>query len=124
MLSRRLQLPPSGTETFFLWGPCLTGKTTLLRETYPDARRIDLLESEEYRRYLTHPTARPSRAGSSTSCVTSDHPKAPRQLARDHPTVGRRLVVCLAPRARRTEDGIEILPAADFAARLWEGELF
>jgi hypothetical protein len=32
--------------------------------------------------------------------------------------------VCLEPRARRTSDGIEILPARTFARRLWDGSLF
>ena len=55
MIERRLALPAAGTETFFLWGPRLTGKTTLLREVYREARWVDLLKSDEYRRYLTHP---------------------------------------------------------------------
>jgi len=55
MFRRALRLPPSGKETFFLWGPRQTGKTTLLREAYPDALWIDLLRSEEYRRYLQNP---------------------------------------------------------------------
>jgi predicted AAA+ superfamily ATPase len=56
--------------------------------------------------------------------ITSDHLKGLRHLARDHPRVGRRVVVCLEPKARRTDDGIEILPAATFIRRLWRGELF
>jgi len=55
MLKRRLQLPIAGDETFFLWGPRQTGKTTLLRATYPDAVWLDLLKAEEYRRYLQNP---------------------------------------------------------------------
>ena len=55
MFPRSLRLPPSGTETFFLWGPRQTGKTTLLRSTYPDARWVDLLKADEYRRYGTRP---------------------------------------------------------------------
>jgi uncharacterized protein len=55
MFNRQLQLPRSGEETFFLWGPRQTGKTTLLRATYPDALWIDLLKAEEYRRYLQNP---------------------------------------------------------------------
>jgi predicted AAA+ superfamily ATPase len=50
-----LTLPAAGTETFFLWGPRQTGKTTLLRETYPDAHWVDLLRTDEYRRYLERP---------------------------------------------------------------------
>ncbi len=33
------------------------------------------------------------------------------------------MIVCLEPRPRRTEDGIDILPAHTFAHRLWEGSL-
>ena len=55
MITRQLHLPASGAETFFLWGPRQTGKTTLLRETYPDAYWVDLLKAEEYRRYLERP---------------------------------------------------------------------
>ncbi len=54
-IQRALRLPAAGTETFFLWGPRQTGKTTLLRRAYPDAWWIDLLKSEEYRRYLQQP---------------------------------------------------------------------
>ncbi len=42
MFTRRLRLPPPGTETFFLWGPRQTGKTTLLQAAYPEALWIDL----------------------------------------------------------------------------------
>ena len=55
MFTRRLRLPAPGTETFFLWGPRQTGKTTLLAATYPDAVWIDLLKADEYRRYLQNP---------------------------------------------------------------------
>jgi predicted AAA+ superfamily ATPase len=55
MLQRKLHLPPSGKETFFLWGPRQTGKTTLLRTAYPEAVWIDLLKAEEFRRYLNNP---------------------------------------------------------------------
>jgi len=55
MLQRTLHLPRAGTESFFLWGPRQTGKTTLLRGAYPDAFWIDLLKAEEYRRYTQHP---------------------------------------------------------------------
>lgn len=55
MFKRSLHLPLPGSESFFLWGPRQIGKTTLLRETYPDAIWIDLLKSEEFRRYSTRP---------------------------------------------------------------------
>lgn len=40
MFRRLSPLPPPGAETFFLWGPRQTGKSTLLRQTYPDARCV------------------------------------------------------------------------------------
>ena len=55
MFARSLLLPKAGTETFFLWGPRQVGKTTLLRETYPQAVWLDLLRSDEYRRYVANP---------------------------------------------------------------------
>lgn len=55
MIQRKLNLPPPGKETFFLWGPRQTGKSTLLKATYPDAVWIDLLKAEVFRRYLNNP---------------------------------------------------------------------
>ena len=55
--------------------------------------------------------------------VTDRDLRGLRHLAKDHPEVRKRIVACLEPRPLRTEDGIEILPAADFASRLWSGEL-
>ena len=55
MFPRSLRLPPAGTESFFLWGPRQTGKTTLLRRRYPDSRWVDLLRADEFRRYATRP---------------------------------------------------------------------
>ncbi|MFQ5690905.1 MAG: ATP-binding protein [Gemmatimonadota bacterium] len=57
MFTRALSLPGPGVENFFLWGPRQTGKTTLLRETYPDSPWIDLLKAEEFRRYVVRPEA-------------------------------------------------------------------
>ena len=54
-LARGLLLPAPGTESFFLWGPRQTGKSTLLRQLYPDALWLDLLKTEDYRRFLARP---------------------------------------------------------------------
>ena len=55
--------------------------------------------------------------------ITSSHLKGLRTLAEEHPGLSRRVVVCLEPRPRRTDDGIDIIGATDFARRLWQGEL-
>jgi len=55
MIKRKLNLPPPGKETYFLWGPRQTGKSTLLKAAYPGAVWIDLLKAEEFRRYLHNP---------------------------------------------------------------------
>jgi len=55
MFKRNLKLPSTGSETFFLWGPRQVGKSALLRQSYPDARWIDLLKNEEFRRYAARP---------------------------------------------------------------------
>ena len=53
--------------------------------------------------------------------ITRDHLRGLRTLAEEHPGVRRRVVVCLEPRARRTDDGIDILPAAEFVKELGRG---
>ena len=49
--------------------------------------------------------------------------KGLRALGKDHPEVGRRIVVCLEPQRLRTDDGIEILPVDGFLEQLWSGAL-
>jgi len=58
-----------------------------------------------------------------TGHVHADHLNGLRELVKDKPKTKRRIVVSLDERPRRTEDGIEILPAASFARLLWEGAL-
>jgi len=55
MYRRALSLPDKSINSFFLWGPCKTGKTTLLNSCYPDALRIDLLKPDELMRYIKEP---------------------------------------------------------------------
>ncbi len=58
-----------------------------------------------------------------TGRIVARHLKGLRSLVTDHPKVGGRVVVCLEDRPRRTEDGIDILPAGAFVIRLWDGDL-
>ena len=55
--------------------------------------------------------------------ITRDHLRGLRTLVEEHPGVRRRIVVCLEPSARRTEDGIDIIPATEFVRRLGQGTL-
>lgn len=55
MFRRLVRLPERPRESFFLWGPRDTGKSTLLKELYPQARRIDLARTEEFVRYGERP---------------------------------------------------------------------
>jgi uncharacterized protein len=55
MFRRALPLPSRPVETFFLWGPRQTGKSTLLKSLYPDAVWIDLLKTDEQVRYASRP---------------------------------------------------------------------
>ena len=57
MYTRRLELPEAGSASFFLWGPRQVGKSTLLRLRYPEARFVDLLRADEFRRYARRPEA-------------------------------------------------------------------
>lgn len=76
MFERRLPLPPPGRESFFLWGPRQTGKSTLLRERYPEAHWIDLLQADQFRRYL----ARPERLRQE---IAAEAPRPGRQIVID-----------------------------------------
>ena len=48
-------MPAAPRESFFLWGPRQTGKSTLLRSLYPDAVWLDLLKTDEQIRYASRP---------------------------------------------------------------------
>jgi predicted AAA+ superfamily ATPase len=54
-IQRVLSLPLDDKEVFFLWGPRQAGKSTLLKHTYPQAKWVDLLKAEVFRRYSTNP---------------------------------------------------------------------
>ena len=58
----------------------------------------------------------------SSESPTSDHLKGLRAWKEEHPA-SRCILVARVPRARVTEDGIEILPVATFLRRLWADEI-
>ena len=55
MLARALKLPRRPASSFFLWGPRQTGKSSLLRTTYPQAHLVDLLSAREFVRFSRDP---------------------------------------------------------------------
>jgi predicted AAA+ superfamily ATPase len=55
MVKRKLCLPDAPSENFFLWGPRQSGKSMLLKATYPNAIWYDLLKSDVYVRLLEKP---------------------------------------------------------------------
>lgn len=58
-----------------------------------------------------------------TARPTDAHLRGLRALQQDQRSVQRRVLCCMETRARRTEDGIDILPVGDMLRRLWAGEL-
>ena len=46
MFIRKQLLEGSGKESLFLWGARQTGKSTLLKQLFPDALWFDLLKSD------------------------------------------------------------------------------
>lgn len=56
--------------------------------------------------------------------INSNHLKGLQNIILDHPETKRRIIVCTEPKARVTDDGIEILPHHDFLSLLWKGNLF
>jgi predicted AAA+ superfamily ATPase len=56
MFRRLVRLPERPRESFFLWGPRQTGKSSLLKALYPHAIRIDLAKTEDFVRYSERPT--------------------------------------------------------------------
>lgn len=55
MLKRILSKRELAAESCFLWGPRQAGKSTLLRELFPDAPYYDLLLAREHRRLAANP---------------------------------------------------------------------
>ena len=105
MLTRCLHLPAHPEDSFFLWGPRQVGKSSLLRVTYPDARLLDLLLTEEYLRYLRRPgllrdELRDASAGTLT--ILDEIQKVPMLLDEVHWLIeNRRLVFALCGSSAR-----------------------
>ena len=82
MFDRSLTLPDA--ETFFLWGPRQTGKSTLLRRRYPSAPWIDLLKAEEFRRYTERPELLREEIANARFVIIDEVQKVPALLDEVH----------------------------------------
>lgn len=56
MFERILKLENIKDDTIFLWGARQTGKSTLLKNLFPDSVYYDLLKSDEFERFLRRPS--------------------------------------------------------------------
>lgn len=126
MFTRALRLPPAGTESFFLWGPRQTGKTTLLREAYPGGRWIDLLKADEFRRYVTRPELlreelEADSAGPDTQVVVDEIQKVPALLDEVHWLIenrGLRFALCGSSARKVKRGGANLLGGRAFRYEL------
>ena len=56
MIYRILNLDNTHSDSTFVWGARQVGKTTLIRETYPDAVYYDLLQAKDFERLQRNPS--------------------------------------------------------------------
>ena len=56
MIGRALSLDNLHNDSVFLWGARQVGKTTLLKEAYPNAIYYDLLQTKDFERLLRNPS--------------------------------------------------------------------
>ncbi|MGE3975450.1 MAG: ATP-binding protein [Bdellovibrionales bacterium] len=86
-------LKPASNQSFFLFGPRGTGKSSWVQTTYPKATYIDLLEDEIYRRLLARPGALTEFLPMSTTTVILDEvQKVPALLDEVHRLIERRKI--------------------------------
>jgi len=55
MYTRLINMDTAARQSMFLWGPRQTGKSTLLKKLWPQAKRYDLLSASEFRRFKSNP---------------------------------------------------------------------
>ena len=91
MYDRILNLPQLiKNRSLFLVGPRQTGKSTLLRRTFPEARYIDLLEANTFRELSAYPeTLRQSLKPADKLIIIDEVQKLPSLLDEAQALIGR-----------------------------------
>ena len=126
--SRKLvvDLPPG--QSAFLWGARQTGKSTLLRERFPDSVHIDLLDADAMLALSARPTrlgemlARESSETLSRPVVIDEIQKVPGLLDEVHrliETRGLSFILCGSSARKLRRTGVNLL-----GGRAWRFELF
>lgn len=100
MFDRILSLDVAQRQSCFLWGPRQTGKSTLLRQKFPDAPYYDLLQAAEFRRLSANPgilreeceARAATAAGASAPVIIDEVQKLPELLDEVHSLISRRAV--------------------------------
>ena len=103
--------------SYFLFGPRGTGKTLWLRHQHAEACRIDLLDSEVYRLYATHPEKiRDVLAGMATgqtTVVIDEVQKVPRLLDEVHQVMSqdaaKRFILTGSSSRKLRQQGVDLL---------------
>ncbi len=108
-------------KSFFLFGPRGTGKTTLIKQTLPNATVIDLLEIKTFRQYLKNPSIL-SELSLKPIVVIDEVQKLPEILDEVHRLIGDQKLTFLltGSSARKLKRGGANL----LAGRAWWAELF
>ena len=118
---------PSG-QSAFLWGARQTGKSTFLREKFPDSVHIDLLDSDEMLALSARPArlgerlARETRETLSRPVVIDEIQKVPGLLDEVHrliETRGLSFILCGSSARRLRRTGVNLL-----GGRAWRFEMF
>ena len=93
MINRILNLDNEHNDSTFVWGARQVGKTTLIRETYPDAIFYDLLQAKDFERLLRNPSLlgeELAMLGSNDMVVIDEVQKIPQLLDEVHSLIFRK----------------------------------
>jgi predicted AAA+ superfamily ATPase len=124
MVKRIQQVDPPPERSAFLWGPRKTGKTTLLRQQFPNAFWIDLLDFDQFLSLSRRPTRLRQllEAQAGQTVVIDEVQKIPLLMDEIHWLIenrGYRFILCgsSARKLRRGQNGL-------LGGRAWRFELY